>query len=160
MCALRKPQKFEETMLHLASVYAHSYSGCKKVQVGAVIAKGREIVSLGANRTIPWSCKEFGCLREKKYGECSKVHRNPEDCSAIHAELDAVVGLTKEQLEGATLYVTRYPCEACARLIVRAGISRVVYGRGQKISEDTKTMFNVECIVVEHVDWEEADVVE
>jgi dCMP deaminase len=90
-------------------------------------------------------------LRVEKYGDNAKCHRNPDDCRAIHSEVDAICRAAKNgvNLFGATMFVTRYPCEACARAIVTAGIKRVVYGRNQPISEMTQQIFDsagVECI--------------
>ena len=136
--------------LKLAGEYAKRMSGCTKVSVGSCLAIGDSIITFGANRAMPDLCKTRGCLRVEKYGNNSKEHRNPEDCRAIHSEVDAIGRAARLgiPLEGATLYVTRYPCEACARLIITAGIGRVVYGRNQHISDMTRAMFEsagVQC---------------
>lgn len=150
--------------LDLANLYAKQFSQCKKVQVGSVIVDdsidNNRLISLGTNITIPFNCKACGCLREQKYGENSKLHRNPEDCRAVHSEVNAILN-AKTDVAGKSIYITRYPCEACARAIVNAGISRVFYGRAQKISEETAKIFyayGVECYHIH--DWEEEDVVE
>lgn len=141
---------FAVNMLKLASTYAKLQSGCLKVQVGCVIARDNKILALGANRTIPNLCKTSrGCLRVEKYGENTKDHRNPEDCRAIHSEIDAICN-SQGNLYGATMYVTRYPCEACARAIVAAGISRVVYGREQPISPETARIFEHYNVDITH----------
>lgn len=130
--------------LSLAGQYAKQFTGCTKVSVGSCIVKNGSIISMGANRAIPDLCKSpRGCLRVELYGNNSKLHRNPEDCRAIHSEVDAIGNAAKcgVSTEGATIYVTRYPCEACARLIITAGIKRVVFGRNQPISELTRQMF-------------------
>lgn len=150
-------------LLNLANMYAKMFSQCKKVQVGSAVVDTcypPRVISLGTNTTIPYSCKTFGCLREQKYGENSKLHRNPEDCRAIHSEVNAILN-AKTDVSGMAMYVTRYPCEACARAIVNAGISKVFYGRSQKVSEETAKIFyayGVECYHIS--DWEEEDVVE
>lgn len=137
--------------LKLAGEYAEQFTGCTKVGVGSCLVKDDTIISMGANKAIPDLCTSSrGCLRVELYGENSKLHRNPEDCRAIHSEVDAIGRAAKVGVstQGATLYVTRYPCEACARLIITAGIKRVVYGRNQPISELTRQMFEsakVEC---------------
>ena len=138
--------------LSLAGQYAKQFTGCTKVAVGSCIVKNGNIIAMGANRAIPNICQspKRGCLRVEKYGSNSKLHRNPEDCRAIHSEVDAIGNAAKcgVSTEGATIYVTRYPCEACARLIITAGIKRVVYGRNQHISDLTEQMFEsarVEC---------------
>lgn len=141
-----------EHMLTLAHTYAQMASGCRKVQVGAAIVKDGSVIAMGANRTIPDLCKVKGCLREELYGDNSKVHRNPSDCRAIHSEIDAICH-AGQSLVGATIYITRYPCESCARAIIAAGIVHVIYGRTQEISKETQNMFeeyNVECRHMSH----------
>lgn len=151
--------KFME--LDMAHRYAMTCSGCIKVQVGSTITKDRRIISFGANRTIPNLCGSLrGCLRVEKYGDNSKEHRNPADCRAIHSEVDAICNAAKGGIstDGATIYVTRYPCEACARVIVSAGIKTVVYGRKESISDETRKIFesnHVECY--HFADWNAED---
>lgn len=130
--------------LKLAGRYAEARSGCTKVKVGSCIVTNRGEVLLGANQVIKDRCNREGCLRVAKYGENSKLHRNPEDCRAIHSEIDAICAAAQHNINiyGATIFVTRYPCEGCAKAIVAAGISHVVYGRDQLISEQTKQMFD------------------
>jgi dCMP deaminase len=143
----------------MASDYAKRMSGCKKVAVGSVIVscEGKPI-SLGANRVDFNLCKTKGCLREEKYGDYSRQHRNPDDCRAIHSELDAIASAQCD-LSEATIFVTRYPCEACARAIAAAGIPKVVYGREQEISDMTKELFEGYGIEVIHEsDYKEEDV--
>lgn len=148
--------------LIMAGQYAKQMSGCTKVAVGSCLVKDGITLTMGANRAMPDLCKCRGCLRIEKYGSNSKSHRNPEDCRAIHSEVDAIGKAAKLglYLGGATIYVTRYPCEACARLIITAGIKRVVYGRNQKVSEMTRQMFEsagVECYNVP--EYQEKDTV-
>lgn len=130
-------------LMDMANLYAKRMSGCTKVSVGSVIVNGARdrIISFGANRAIPDLCKYRGCLRVEKYGNNDKTHRSPADCRAIHSEVDAIACAGCD-LHGATILVTRYPCEACARAIVASGIREVVYGRDQKISEDTEQIFS------------------
>lgn len=139
--------------LDIAQRYAESYSGCEKVKVGSVIVKDGKIVSLGANRTILYDCLKLGCLRKKKYGENNKEHRNSGDCSSIHSEIDAIAK-SSSSLEGATIYVTRYPCEECTKAIISAGIKKVYYGRAQSISKVTKSIFDRAHIEIVHIgEW-------
>lgn len=139
--------------LDLAEAYAQKRSGCRKVKVGSVIVDpdtGR-IISMGANRCIPDLCTTVrGCLRTERYGEDSRSHRNPEDCRALHSEVDAVVNAATS-LKGAEVYVTRYPCEACARVLIAAGVRRVFYGGTAQVSNQTLDMFetnDIQCVFV------------
>lgn len=135
--------------LNIAYLYAQQESGCKKVAVGSAIMKDDQVISLGANRAMPNLCKSTrGCLRVEKYGEDSKAHRNPDDCRAIHSEIDAVCTAANagRSTAGATIFVTRYPCESCAKAIVAAGIKQVFYGGTATISEDTQHIFDSGCV--------------
>lgn len=146
-------QMKREDYLDMAQMYADKLSGCTKVAVGCVIVKDERMISFGANRSTFHNCKNRGCYRVFKYGDDSKSHRNPEDCSAIHSEIDALSNL-RENAAGATIYVTRYPCEGCAKAIISAGIKEVIYGGTTQISDMTRDMFdeyNVRCIWIP--DW-------
>lgn len=145
--------------LDFAQLYANKVSGCNKVAVGSAIVKNGRIIALGANRGVPDLCKtQRGCLRVEKYGEDSKSHRNPEDCRAIHSEIDALCSAASAgiSVDGASIFVTRYPCEGCAKAIISAGIKRVFYGGTARISQQTEDMFDeyeVECTYIP--DWKE-----
>ena len=148
-----------------AQEYADKESGCKKVAVGTalVINSAYEIVVYGANKTLPICCKERGCRRIALYGEDSKNHRLPSDCRAVHSEIDAIAQAAAFGMstKGATMFITRYPCEACARAIVRAGIKKVYYGREQEISAETERIFEAGDVIVKCVkEWKYEDVVE
>lgn len=152
---------FDLWCLDTANSFAGYFSGCTKVSVGSVIVdREGKILGAGANRAIPDKCKSEGCLRIKKYGEASKDHRLPSDCRAIHSEVDAISRVAKScsSTRNCTIYVTRYPCEACARTIVAAGIKRVLYGRKQEISDETLEIFKSGDVFVARVDnWDSED---
>lgn len=135
--------------LDIAHRYAQLFSGCKKVQVGAVIVRDNKPIAFGANETYPVSCQSHGCMRVQKYGEASKEYRGPADCRAIHAEIDALASCTTHTVD-AVMFITRYPCEACARAIVAAGVRTVVYGRKQEVSDETKAILNAGSVKIIH----------
>nr|DAE38797.1 MAG TPA: deoxycytidylate deaminase [Caudoviricetes sp.] len=145
--------------LDMAKLYADKISGCNKVAVGAVIVKNDRVISLGSNKTIPCLCKtSVGCLRKEKYGEDSKSHRNPDDCRAIHSEIDAICNAAASgtPISDSYIFITRYPCENCAKAIIDAGIKRVFYGGTTRVNEQTEDMFdayNVGCTYIP--DWKE-----
>ena len=147
-------------LLSNAQEYANKFSGCKKVSVGSILIPKKSnkgtVFIYGSNRSLPASCRSIGCRRVALYGEDSKNHRLPSDCRAIHSEVDAITQAAKwgYSTSRATLVVTRYPCEACARAIVGAGIKTVYYGREQEISEETQKIFDAARVKVVHVnDW-------
>lgn len=145
--------------LDFAQLYANKVSGCNKVTVGSAIVKNGRIIALGANRGVPDLCKtQRGCLRVEKYGEDSKSHRNPEDCRAIHSEIDALCSAAYAGISvvGASIFVTRYPCEGCAKAIISAGIKRVFYGGTARISQQTADMFDDYEVEFTYIpDWKE-----
>ena len=147
--------------LDMAHRYATTKTGCSKVSVGSIIVKNlnktnENVVSAGANRAIPDLCLTRGCLRIELYGDAAKEHRLPSDCRALHSEIDAIS--KAGDVSGCDIFVTRYPCEACARAIVAAGIKRVWFGRSQPISAQTADIFERAGVEVRWLkDWEEAD---
>lgn len=130
------PPSYDYAAMRIASQYAARMSGCRKVRVGCLIVGHNGDVSFGANRAVPDLCKSEGCQRVQLYGNDSKNHRAPEDCRAIHSEVDALVQAF-ERPYAAEVYVTRYPCEACARALAAAQVNMVHYGRNQPISGQT-----------------------
>ena len=141
--------------LTIAEEFARRKSGCTKVSVGSVIVDPMgAIIGIGANKAIPDLCKSEGCLRVKLYGDNDKTHRAPGDCRAIHSEISAICNSASVgfRTKGATIYVSRYPCEGCARAIAAAGITTVVYGRAQEISQETFEIFCSAGILIFHRD--------
>ena len=111
-----------------------TWSSCFKSdrQVGAVIVKNKRILTTGYNGAPEGvvSCKEKGeCLRVK-LGIASGTRH--ELCYAVHAEQNAIIQAARLGivLEGATLYCTHQPCGICAKMIINAGIKRIVYKEG------------------------------
>ena len=111
--------------MRIAHVVA-SRSTCLHRQVGAVIVRGKQIVSTGYNGAAAGHphCLDIGCAREGV-----RSGSNMELCRGAHAEQNAINFAARYgiAIEGATLYCTHYPCSACAKSIINAGISRVVY---------------------------------
>ena len=104
-------------------------STCLRRVYGAIIVNNDEIISTGYNGAPRGrvNCSELGyCTRE-----AMKVPRGEryELCRSVHAEANAISKVAKSgnSSDGATLYVTASPCIECAKLIIQAGIRRVVY---------------------------------
>jgi len=98
-------------------------------QIGAVIVRDKRILTTGYNGAPAGlkSCSEKGeCLRRKMDIASGTRH---ELCYAIHAEQNALIQAAKlgVSVEGAVLYCTHQPCSICTKLIINAGIARVVY---------------------------------
>lgn len=144
-----------ERFLDYAQEYADKYSGCRKVAVGSILVPrdNPKIFIYGCNKSLPVSCRDEGCRRIELYGEDSKNHRLPSDCRSLHSEVDAITQAARwgYSTDMARLFVTRYPCEACARAIVNAGIKEVYYGREQEISDETRNILTQGHVKFIHV---------
>jgi dCMP deaminase len=102
-------------------------STCLRRQVGAVIVLGKRILATGYNgapQGMP-HCADTGCLRAK-LGIPSGQRQ--EICRGLHAEQNAIIqaALHGVSVAGGTIYVTHQPCITCAKMIINAGIQRVV----------------------------------
>jgi len=96
-------------------------STCLRAQVGAIIVRDKRILTTGYNGAptgLP-HCTEVGCLIVN--GHCVRT---------LHAEQNAIIqaALHGVSVQGGTMYVTHQPCLTCAKMIINAGIKRVVYG--------------------------------
>ncbi len=106
-------------------------STCLRRQVGAVIVRDRRILTTGYNGPPKGiaHCDVVGCLREQMGIPSGQ---RLDICRALHAEQNAIIqaALHGVSTEGAMIYVTHQPCFTCAKMIINAGIVRVVYGEG------------------------------
>jgi len=111
-----KQPQFDKRYLQMAKIWAKN-SYCKRRQVGALIVKERMIISDGYNGTPAG----FENICEDESGKTKPY--------VLHAEANAITKVAKSSnsSEGATLYVTSSPCMECSKLIIQAGIRRVVY---------------------------------
>ncbi|MCB4204706.1 cytidine/deoxycytidylate deaminase family protein [Deferribacterales bacterium Es71-Z0220] len=103
-------------------------STCLRRQVGAIIVKDNHILSTGYNGvpTKITHCSEVGCLREKLKVPSGERH---ELCRGLHAEQNAIIqaALHGVSIKDATLYTNTKPCSICTKMIINAGIKRIVY---------------------------------
>jgi dCMP deaminase len=117
-------------------------STCLRRQVGALIVKDKRILASGYNGAPAGvsHCDEVGCLREQLRIPSGERH---ELCRAIHAEQNAMVqaAYSGTSVRGATMYVSLQPCSLCAKLMINAGITKLVY-RGSYPDELAMSMLN------------------
>jgi dCMP deaminase len=125
--------KWDKRFMQMAWVIS-SWASCYQQdrKIGAVIVKNKRIVTTGYNGAPAGikTCVERGeCLRQK-LGIASGTRA--ELCYAVHAEQNAIIQAARlgSSIDGATLYCTHQPCVLCAKMIVNAGIRRVVYREG------------------------------
>ena len=130
---MAKFDKWDHRFIEMVNLVAQ-WSSCfqENRKIGAVIVKNKRVLTTGYNgapaNTL--SCVEKGeCLRRKLNIPSGTRH---ELCYAIHAEQNAIIQAARLgiSIDGATLYCTHQPCVICAKMIVNAGIMRVVYHSG------------------------------
>ena len=117
-------------MADLISSWASCFQENRKI--GAVIVKNKRIMTTGYNGApagVKTCVERKSCLR-RELNVPSGTRQ--EICYAIHAEQNAIIQAAKlgVSIDGATLYCTHQPCSVCAKMIINAGIVRVVYREG------------------------------
>ncbi len=148
---MAKMDKWDKRFMQLTETVA-TWSSCfqENRHVGAVIVKDKRVMTTGYNGAPSGikSCEEKGeCLRRKLNIPSGTKH---ELCFAVHAEQNAIIQAAKcgININGATLYCTHQPCVICAKMIINAGISRVVYKEGYP-DEFSMQLFNEAAVAVE-----------
>jgi len=124
-------------------------STCLRRAVGASVVKDRRVLATGYNGAPSnvRHCAEVGCLREKLGVPSGERH---ELCRGIHAEQNAIIQAAYHgvSIKGATLFCTNLQCSICAKMIINAGITRIVYqsGYADTISKEMLTEAEVELV--------------
>ena len=127
-------------------------STCLRRSVGAVIVKNKQIVATGYNGTPSGleHCAVTGCLREQLKVPSGKMH---ELCRGIHAEQNAVVQAAFHgvSVNGGTLYCTHQPCVVCTKILINAGIKRIVYANTypDKLAEEMLKASKMEITILD-----------
>ena len=119
-----KQSKFDNRYLRMARIWAEN-SYCQRRQVGALVVKDNMIISDGYNGTP----SGFENVCEDEAG-LTKPY-------VLHAEANAITKIARSgnNSDGATLYVTDSPCIECAKLIIQAGIRRVVFSKKYRLTD-------------------------
>ena len=135
-----KQQQLDMRYLRMARIWAEN-SYCRRRQVGAILVKDKMIISDGYN------------------GTPSGFENVCEDANGItfpyvlHAEANAItkVARSNNSSEGATLYVTAAPCIECAKLIIQAGIKRVVFSELYRLADGLELLqrAGIECVMLD-----------
>lgn len=126
--------------LRMAQIWAEN-SYCKRRQVGALVVKDKMIISDGYNGT------------PSGFDNICEDETNTTYPYVLHAEANAITKLARSSnnSDGATLYVTASPCIECAKLIIQAGIKRVIYGEEYRFSDglDLMRKAGIEVLLLE-----------
>jgi dCMP deaminase len=123
-------------------------STCLRNHVGTVITKDKQILSTGYNGAPVGvvNCLDIGCIRIQEGIPSGTRH---EKCKAVHAEQNAIIQAARHgvSIVGATLYCTHQPCILCTKMIINAGIKRVVYGQTYPDEEALEMLYSVGILI-------------
>lgn len=116
-----KQQRYDKAYLRMAKEWA-KLSHCSRKQVGAIIVKDNIIIADGFNGT------------PSGFENCCETDQGDTHWYVLHAEANAILKLARSNNSGtnSTLYITLSPCRDCSKLVLQAGIKRVVYMNGYK----------------------------
>jgi dCMP deaminase len=135
-----KQKKLDERYLRMAKVWAEN-SYCHRRQVGALVVKDKMIISDGYNGT------------PSGFENVCEDDNNVTKPYVLHAEANAITKLARSNnnSDGATIYITASPCIECAKLIIQAGIKRVVYGEKYRLTDGIELLerANIEVVFVD-----------
>lgn len=139
----KKRHELDKRYMRMAGIWAEN-SYCKRRKVGALIVKDKMIISDGYNGT------------PSGFENVCEDDNNLTKPYVLHAEANAITKIARSSnnSDGATLYVTTSPCIECAKLIIQAGIKRVVYGDKYRI-EDGLRLLRRAGIELEYVNPDE-----
>ena len=139
-----KQLTLDRRYIRMATIWAEN-SYCTRRQVGALIVKNQRIISDGYNGT------------PAGFENICEDENNVTKPYVLHAEANAITKIARSNnsSEGATLYVTASPCIECAKLIIQAGIKRVVYSEKYRL-EDGLELLRKAKIEVEYINPKES----
>lgn len=117
---------WDEYFMKIAKLVA-TRSTCIRRQVGAVVVKNKQILATGYNGAPSGlvHCDQIGCLRVEMKVPSGERH---ELCRALHAEQNAFLQAARHGISvaGSTIYITNQPCSICAKMIINAGVEKVI----------------------------------
>jgi dCMP deaminase len=121
---------WDDYFMEITELVSHR-STCLRRRVGALLVRDRQILASGYNGApsgLP-HCEEVGCVRDTQGIPSGERH---ELCRGLHAEQNAIIQAANHgvSVRGSTLYTTTHPCVICTKMIINAGVQRVVYGEG------------------------------
>lgn len=124
-----KQDKLDRRYLDMARIWAEN-SYCERRKVGALLVKDKMIISDGYNGT------------PAGFENICEDENNKTKAYVLHAEANAITKVAKSNnsSEGSTLYVTSSPCLECAKLIIQAGITRVVFTEKYRLDDGVKLL--------------------
>ena len=137
-----KQQELDTRYIRMANIWAEN-SYCIRRKVGALIVKDKMIISDGYNGT------------PSGFENICEDEQNLTKPYVLHAEANAITKIARSNnsSEGATLYVTASPCIECAKLIIKAGIKRVVYSEKYRLEDGINLLkrANIEIVYLDPI---------
>ncbi|MCQ1528516.1 deoxycytidylate deaminase [Lutispora saccharofermentans] len=122
----RNRPSWDEYFMEIAEL-VKKRSTCLRREVGAIIVKDNRILSTGYNGAPKGlkHCRETGCIRSDLNVPSGERH---ELCRGLHAEQNAIIqaAVFGAAIDGATIYITLFPCVVCTKMIINSGIKRIV----------------------------------
>jgi len=111
------------------TLWTATRSSCLYLQTGAVIVKDKRIIASGYNGAPPGieNCLKVGCRKDREGIEFDDKGKNV--CRGLHAEINAMNQISRQNLKGTTMYSLYYPCSSCAKAIVGNGIRELIYSK-------------------------------
>jgi len=144
MDSISKQEMLDKRYLRMSRIWAEN-SYCERRKVGALIVHNQMIISDGFNGTP----SGFENVCEDPVTGMTKPY-------VLHAEANAItkVARSNNSSDGATLYVTASPCLECSKLIIQAGIKRVVFNEMYRMSDgiDLLRRAGIECVLIDNID--------
>lgn len=140
-----KQTELDRRYMKMAVIWSEN-SYCRRRKVGALIVKDKMIISDGYNGT------------PAGFENVCEDEENKTLSYVLHAEANAItkIACSNNSSSGATLYVTDAPCIECAKLIIQAGIKRVVYSRKYRL-DDGINLLKRANVTVEYLEMEQTD---
>ncbi|MBN1364281.1 MAG: cytidine/deoxycytidylate deaminase family protein [Syntrophaceae bacterium] len=126
----KKRPDWDEYFLDIVELVSKRSTCCRR-SVGAALVRDSRILATGYNGAPSklQHCLDVGCLREQLKVPSGERH---ELCRGLHAEQNAIIqaALHGVSTKGSTLYCTNHPCVICAKMIINAGVARIVIREG------------------------------
>ena len=136
-----KQRELDTRYIRMASIWSEN-SYCIRRKVGALIVKDKMIISYGYNGT------------PSGFENICEDDNNTTKPYVLHAEANAItkIACSNNSSDGATMYVTAAPCIECAKLIIQAGIKRVVYSESYRLDDGIQLLkrANIEVVFIDH----------
>lgn len=137
-------RSWDDFFMTIASTFAQQ-STCLRKKVGCVLVRDKHVISAGYNGSLPGlpHCTDVGCLFLPETTGCQRTS---------HAEASALAQAAKHghSVVGCTAYVTLLPCRTCLKLLIMAGISKVIYLETYRTTDSIQLAEEAGITMIQH----------